>query len=114
MSPLAAPLALVLPLGAIVTGIVLVAVPVLILMLVWSVVTSMRILFPEQPLPPAPDLAGERLRRSLQSGETVPVRVRDIVAAQRAQAAESAAAPDAPDVPSAPHPFVADLWLRRN
>lgn len=115
MSTLAFTLALAPPLGAALTGFVLVAMPVLILMLVWSTVTAMRILFPEQPLPLAPDHAGERLRQSLRIGDAVPVRVRDIVAAERARAAESDAARDADAEASTKlHPFVADLWLRRN
>lgn len=116
MSPLAAPLALTLPLGAVVTTFVIVAAPALVLMLVWSGVTAMRILFPERPLPP-PDLAAEHLRQSLRTGDAVPVRVRDIVNAQRAQAAEVEAARAAEpggDAPATLHPFVADLWLRRN
>ena len=110
---------LALPLGFALTAFVIAAVPALLLMLVWSAVTTMRILFPERPLPP-PDVGAERLRRSLRTGEAVPVRLRDIVDAQRAQAAEldaarQAARDEAPGAtPAAPHPFIADLWLRRN
>ena len=115
MSSLAFPLALTLPLGAALTGLVMVALPVLLLMMVWSVVTALRILFPERPLPALPDQAGDRLRESLRTGDTVPVRVRDIVAAQRAQAAETDAAREAAgQAPTTLHPFIADLWLRRN
>lgn len=119
MTLAAAPLLLALPLAAAETAFVLMAVPALLLMLVWSAVTAMRILFPERPLPPV-DPDGARLRRALHAGDAVPVRVRDIVNAQRAQAAEleaarEAAREEAPGAtPAAPHPFIADLWLRRN
>ena len=111
--------ALTLPVAAAETAFVLAAVPALLLMLIWSGVTAMRILFPERPLPPV-DPTGDRLRRALHTGDAVPVRVRDIVNAQRAQAAEveaarEAARAEAPEAtPAAPHPFIADLWLRRN
>lgn len=115
----AAPLALPLPLAAAETAFALMAAPLILLMFVWAGISVMRLMFPERPLPPV-DPDGERLRRALHDGDAVPVRVRDIVNAQRAHAAEihaarEAARAEAPDAtPAEPHPFIADLWLRRN
>lgn len=104
-----------LPLGALVTGFVLVAVPVLILVAVWAVVTMCRLLFPERPLPFEPVA---RRRRAALRGESVPVRLRDILEdqAQRQAAAAQAADRTESEEAAAPatHPLFDDLWLRRN
>ena len=108
MTVLAAPL----PLGALITGLTLVAVPVLILVMVWAAVRALRILLPERPLPLVPV---ERRRPTLR-GQFVPVRLRDIL---EDQAQRRAALPqnegEKPEA-SAPvtHPLFDDLWLRRN
>ncbi|MDT0631332.1 hypothetical protein RQM47_04655 [Rubrivirga sp. S365] len=100
--------AVVLPLGAIVTGFVLVALPTVLLMAVWTVVTVLRILFPERPLPF--DAAARRQRARIR-GESVPVRLRDIL---EDQARQPVPAPPADgDLPDR-HPLADDLWLRRN
>lgn len=105
--------ALVLPLGALVTGFVLVVIPTIILMGVWTVVTVARILLPERSLPF--EASARRRRRTLR-GEAVPVRLRDIMEDQELRRAQSAAAPveRAPGEAPAPHPLFDDLWLRRN
>lgn len=102
-------LAVALPVGAIVTGFVMVAVPILLLAGVWAVVTSMRILFPERPLPFDPVV---RRQRAASRGESVPVRLRDILEDEALR--QTAAAGDEPPPAPRPHPFVEDLWLRRN
>ena len=105
--------ALVLPLGALITGFVLLAVPTIILMGVWTAVTVARILFPERPLPF--DAPARRQRRTLR-GEAVPVRLRDIMEDQALRQAHRAEAPvERPEGgPPAPHPLFDDLWVRRN
>lgn len=55
----------------------LVFVPVGIVMVVWSVVTVCRIMFPERPLPLFQDRVAERRRRT-EAGISVPVGFRDI------------------------------------
>ena len=105
--------ALVLPLGALITGFFLLAVPTIILMGVWTAVTVARILFPERPLPF--DATVRRQRRTLR-GEAVPVRLRDILEDQVLRQARRAEAPvERPsDEAPAPHPLFDDLWARRN
>ncbi len=109
--------AVALPLGALVAGLALVAVPVLILVFVWAAVTTLRILLPERPLPFEPV---ERRRRATLRGESVPVRLRDILedqarrrTAARGQADELEANESEPAA-SPMHPLFDDLWLRRN
>lgn len=81
-----------------------VAVPIVVLATMWAAVTAVRLLRPEAPLPP---VRGGRL-----------VGVRDIAAAERRRAESVAAtAVDREGDPigdAPPHPFTADLWLRRN
>lgn len=106
-------LAALLPLGALVTGLVLAAVPVLILMAVWATVHSLRVLFPERPLPFEPT---SRRHMALRSG-AVPARLRGGIEdpAQRPSPSVSGVEPGEPDVGApAAHPLFADLWLRRN
>lgn len=102
--------AVVLPLGAIVTGFVLVALPTALLMMVWTVVTVLRILFPERPLPF--DAAARRQRATLR-GESVPVRLRDILEDQARQRVPAPPAEGDGGLPER-HPLADDLWLRRN
>ena len=99
------------PLAAIVTGFFLVAIPTLILMVVWTCVTMMRILFPERQLPFDGSARRETARRT---GRAVQVRFRDLVEDQRR--AEAPAMPHAgsPRPPDAASPLMDDLWLRRN
>ena len=107
------PVAIVLPLGALVTGFFLVAIPTVLLMTVWTVVTVARILFPERPLPFE---AASRRRRAMLRGESVPVRLRDIMEDQARQpvpAPPAEAAVEQGELPER-HPLFDDLWLRRN
>lgn len=103
--------AIVLPYGALLIAFLAVALPVVLLMAVWSGVMMYRILFPERPLPF--EAAGRR-QRAVRRGEAVPVRLRDILEDQ-ALRAETPADPAAGAPPrSEPHPFADDLWARRN
>jgi len=102
------------PVGAVFVAFLAVAVPAMLLMTVWATVTALRILFPEKALPW--DGAPHSARAG---GEGVPVRLHDILAdqqARRARAAEAGAEGDRPSASAPPrvHPFMADLWLRRN
>ena len=122
MPSLSGPLAALLPtppLGAVVTGLFVVAVPTMLLMTVWAIVTMYRVLFPERPLPFD---AAVRRGRALRRGEGRQVRLRDILEDQRRQPAppvfparraladrEPKAGPVAPG-----GPLFDDLWLRRN
>jgi hypothetical protein len=108
-----------LPLGANVFVVFfVVAIPAILLMAVWAGVTAFRILFPDEPLPMDPV---SRRRRLTARGESVPVRLRDILDDQRARQAvgthptvpDETAEADTPRGP-ATHPLFADLWLRRN
>ena len=103
------PVAIVLPVGALVTGFVLVAIPTVLLMTVWTVVTVARILFPERPLPFD---ASERRRRATTKGQAVPVRLRDIMEDQARQPVP-APPPDGAALPER-DPLFEDLWIRRN
>ena len=104
--------AVVLPLGAVVTGFVMVAVPTILLMTVWTIVTVLRILFPERPLPFDP---ASRRRRATMRGESVPVRLRDIMEDQARQPlpARRVDAEPGVDLPER-DPLLEDLWRRRN
>ncbi|WP_420456495.1 hypothetical protein [Rubrivirga sp.] len=102
------------PLGAIFVAFFAVAVPAILLMAVWAGVTAFRILFPDEPLPLDPVA---RRRRLAARGESVPVRLRDIMEDERARQATSAAERVVPrGTPPSPrtHPLFDDLWLRRN
>lgn len=90
------------PLAAIETGLFLLAVPLILLMCIWSVVTAFRILVPEQPLPP-----DRRMRRR---GEPAPVRAREIVAEQRRRPAPVFDAGVSPESET----IAESLWARRN
>jgi hypothetical protein len=92
------------PLAAIETGLFLLAVPLILLMGIWTVITAARILLPEAPLPL------DRVARSRRRGEAAPVRVREIAAEQRRQPAP--AFPSASE--SAFESIEAALWARRN
>ncbi len=98
------------PMAAIETGIFLLAVPMLLLMGIWSVVTALRILMPEAPLPM------DRTARARRRGEPAPVRLREIVDEQRRR--PSPVFPPATvggDDPEARAETIAEaLWARRN
>ena len=104
-----------LPVAAIATGFVMVAVPLVILMVIWTVVTMWRVVFPDDDLPFDKGVARELARRR---GEAVPVGLADILEAQRLR-------PVWPVMPSHTHarasgdedpfaPVQEDLWRRRN
>ncbi|MEO0556550.1 MAG: hypothetical protein AAF170_00060 [Bacteroidota bacterium] len=102
------------PLAAIITSIFLIALPVIVLMTAWTVVTMVRILFPERELPIDPSALRRRAR---ERGQAVPVRFRDLVEDQRhaeAPAMPHRASPDASSTTEIPSALVEDLWLRRN
>ncbi|GAB5533826.1 MAG: hypothetical protein Rubg2KO_00750 [Rubricoccaceae bacterium] len=102
------------PLAAIITGFFLIALPVIVLMTAWTVVTMVRILFPERELPYDPSA---RRARARQRGQAVPVRFRDLVEDQRhaeAPAMPHRTIPDASSSVDVPNELVDDLWLRRN
>ena len=107
-------MAILLPLGALVTGFFLVAIPTVLMMTVWTIVTVVRILFPERPLPFDGSM---RRRRATLRGESVPVKLRDILEDQeRQRQAQPVRAPRPEGEPPEPepHPLFDDLWLRRN
>lgn len=101
MSPAAVTLP-VPPLAAVETGLFLLAVPLLLLMGVWAVVTAFRILMPEQPLPLD--------RRARRRGGPSPVRAREIVAEQRRRPAPVFDA----EASSESESIAESLWARRN
>jgi hypothetical protein len=112
------PLAANVPSVAAETGLFLVAAPLVLLVAIWAVVTAVRILFPEAPLPADP---AARLARSRRRGEAAPVRLREIVAEQRRRPApvfpRPADAPDGapgPGTLDGPDPLAEALWARRN
>ena len=100
-----------MPLGSIFVFFV-VAVPVIVLMTVWAGVMAFRLLFPEDALPFEPSA---RRRRATAGGQSVPVRLHDIVEDQQARYAVAARerAARGPETP-ATNPLFDDLWLRRN
>ena len=91
-----------------VTAFFWVAVPAILLMAVWAAVTAFKLLFPDDALlePSA------RRRRRTARGESVPVRLRDILDDERARQAVSAPTPGDAAPPS--NPLFDDLWIRRN
>lgn len=98
------------PVAAIETGLFLLAVPLLLLMAIWAVVTAVRILLPEAALPTDPAARTARARRR---GEAAPVRLREIVDEQRRRPAP--VFPRSGDAPEgAPDPLADALWARRN
>ncbi len=94
------------PLGALIAGFFLVALPAILLMSIWASVTAWRLLFPNEPTPMDPVA---RRRQATERGAFVPVRLRDIVDDQRARQSVVAER-DLPETPS----LDSDLWLRRN
>ena len=105
---------LVLSPEAVVSIFALVALPIVILMTVWTVVTMVRILFPERELPFDPSVQRTRAR---QRGKGVRVRFRDLVEDQRhaeAPAMPETAATGASSTSEMPSALAEDLWLRRN
>lgn len=98
------------PLAAIETGFFLLAVPLILLMGIWAVVTALRILMPEAPLPM------DRTARARRRGEPAPVRLREIVDEQRRRPAPvfppAAVGDDAPEVRA--ETIAEALWARRN
>lgn len=98
---------------AAVSALLVAAVPVALFLLIWVVVTAMRLLFPERPLPFDPAARREAARRR---GEAVAVRARDIADDLRREAPRPAF-PSSQPVPSedgAHTALAADLWQRRN
>lgn len=99
--------------AAIVSIFFLVAVPAILFMVIWTVVTMARVLFPERPLPFD---ALRRRERARLLGRSVPVQARDIVEDLRRH-------PPRPVMPhrhpvaegdDLPPPLFEDLWMRRN
>ena len=99
------------PLAALVTGFFLVAIPSLILMVAWTCVTMVRILFPERDLPFDGTVRREAAR---QKGRAVGVRFRDLVEDQRHAKAPAMPHGEASRPPEVASPLMDDLWLRRN
>ncbi|HEX8384925.1 MAG TPA: hypothetical protein VF576_02020 [Rubricoccaceae bacterium] len=103
------------PVAAIETGFLLFATPLVLLMVIWAVVTAVRILVPEAPIPTDP---AARLARSRRRGEAAPVRVREIVEEQRRRPTpvfpRSGDAPGGVPGGPAPDPLADALWARRN
>ncbi|MFN3595797.1 MAG: hypothetical protein ACK41D_00825 [Rubricoccaceae bacterium] len=107
--------ALILLPGALLTGFFMLAVPAVVLMTVWTVITMCRILFPERPLPFDAAARREAARRQ---GRAVPVRLQDILDDQR-RPVRRPVLPQAQTIhpeETAPRtdPLYQDLWLRRN
>jgi hypothetical protein len=99
------------PVAALFVAFFWIAVPAILLMAVWAGVTAYQLLFHDDALSPQP---GGRPRRWTGQGESVPVRLRDIVEDERARrSVAEAASGDGPAGPPA-HPLFDDLWLRRN
>ena len=102
------------------TALLIAAAPVVVLMVVWTVVTVGRILWPEsEPLPI--EVLLERHERARLRGEAVPVSARDIVddlRRRRAHPVSTQSPVPADEIgPDAPDPrarLAADLWVRRN
>ena len=101
--------------AAVVSAFALVAVPVVVLMGVWTAVMVFRLVFPERPLPFD---AAARRAAAQRRGEAVPVRLEDLLADQRRRAAAPRSCHPAgeadlpPALPSGR--WTSDLWLRRN
>lgn len=95
------------PVGALVAALALVAVPVLLLALVWAGVTAARIMRPERPLPPVVPTAREReIARA--GGRVATVRqIADDEARRHLRT-------DAADAPARVRALADELWLRRN
>lgn len=103
------------PVAAVATGFVMVALPAIILMAIWTMVTMWRVVFPDDELPFDQGVSREIARRR---GEAVPVRLADIMEEQRIH-------PTWPVMPrrehvkadldeGRPNPLAEDLWRRRN
>lgn len=97
------------PVAALFVAFFWVAVPAILLMAVWAGVTAYQLLFHDDALSLDP-----AARRRAAEGESVPVRLRDILEDERAR--QSMAEPASGDGPAGPpaHPLFDDLWLRRN
>jgi len=104
-----------LPVAAIATGFVLVAVPLVFLMVIWTLVTMWRVVFPDDELPFDPSQKRERARRQ---GRSVPVGLADIMEDGRLR-------PTPPVLPTRARvaaetttgtrsPLQEELWRRRN
>jgi hypothetical protein len=101
--------------AAIVSGFVLVAIPVIILVVVWAAVSAFRLYFPERPLPLLPDdvLIREKARLN---GEAVAVSALDIREDLRRKKHEALVTYQYAGTATAhvPEPWIADLHRRRN
>ena len=104
------PLAAALPVAFVETGFLLLAAPLVLLMAIWAVLTAVRILRPEAPLPPVTRRRGDAL-----------VHVRQIADEQRRRPAPVVpprvstvdGEPDA-DAPARTEALAEALWARRN
>lgn len=99
------------PVAAVETGLFLLASPIILTMMIWGLITAVRILYPEKPLPSL------RPARSRRHGEAAPVRLRQIVADQRKRAAP-VLPPRVATVEGEPDARIEQiteaLWARRN
>ncbi len=102
-------------LAAALSAFAVVAVPALVFMAIWTVVTVLRILFPERPIPLLRDRAAERWAARAR-GEAVGVGFREIHEDLRAQARELARPLDrvGGDSGRIPEAWLEDLDRRRN
>jgi hypothetical protein len=103
-----------MPVGALITGAILIAVPLMVLMTVWAAVTMARILFPERTRPL--DAVEQRIR-SRRLGGAPGIRVHDLLEDEERRPA-GPAMPRHRAVADEPlgdaDPLAEDLWLRRN
>ncbi|MEM8557793.1 MAG: hypothetical protein AAF809_10150 [Bacteroidota bacterium] len=102
--------------GAIFVAFFMVAVPAIILMVIWSAVMAFRLCYPERPLPFMADPYAER-QAARARGEIMKVGVREIREDLRRQLHEPALPYDFEHDHGSdglPEPWLDDLWLRRN
>lgn len=102
-------------LAAVISVLVIAAVPVAVLMAVWTAVTMYRILYPERPLPLGRDAAAAR-RAARSRGEAVDVGFREIRDDMRTHARELAwpyhhAGGGSHRIPES---WIEDVYRRRN
>ena len=101
--------------AALVSGFVLIAIPIIILVVVWAAVSVFRLYFPEDPLPLLPDdvLLREQARLN---GEAVAVSALDIRSDLRRRKHDAVVAYHYAGMARAhvPDPWIEDLRRRRN
>lgn len=102
-------------LSAVITAFVVAALPALIFMAVWTVVTALRIVFPERALPLFPNGIAERQAASAR-GEAVRVGFREIREDVLVRARELSRSHDLVGgcSHSIPEAWIDDLYRRRN